>query len=546
MIAKRVHEVAPTCRILVSAHVQELVEQNLEKFSILNSTSPVGVCCAGLRKNDVSKRSTFGSIGSLKNQAVNLGHIDLMIIDEAHMISPNQTTMYRALIQTLQKTNPCLRVIGLTATHYRMGSGLLTGEGQLFTDIAYNRCDADSFVRFIEEGFLAPLVPRATNNDLQVEGIKTVGGDFHKGQLDEQVNISDITNRIADEIVHKGQNRRSWLTFCTSIDHANNVAEALEARGVRSVAVHNKLSKKLRRAALSDFKAGRIQHITNKDMLTTGHDFPQLDMINMLRLTKSAALWVQMLGRGTRPSMGKTDCLVLDFAGNTARLGPINDPVMPTRKSRKKGQAPVRVCDSCLAYNHASARICKQCSFEFPFVPSEEKLDDKASAQALVKVTEVPEVQDWHLTKVTYRWHQPKLTDKMKKQGKKRPLPRLVVEYEAGFHTISEEVYLESQKPWARSTAYRWWESHSTGQYPVPKTIDRALYLIEQGALYEPTILKVWTNKKPRPEIMNHAYRAGKTTTIANIAQPTGQTRVNSVLSELRALPGDNGAVHAP
>jgi len=69
--------------------------------------------------------------------------------------------------------------------------------------------------------------------------------------------------------------------------------------------------------------------MVNVGVLTTGFDFPEIDLIIMLRPTNSPVLWVQMLGRGTRPADGKENCMVLDFAGNTPRLGPINDPMIP-------------------------------------------------------------------------------------------------------------------------------------------------------------------------------------------------------------------------
>jgi DNA repair protein RadD len=114
-----------------------------------------------------------------------------------------------------------------------------------------------------------------------------------------------------------------------------------------------------------------LRAIVNKDILTTGFDHPPIDLIGMLRPTMSTGLWVQMLGRGTRPydwtnpqqyipgfEFVKHHCLVLDFAGNTRRLGPINDPVIPLPKGKgRAGDAPVKICGECGGYNHASAPV---------------------------------------------------------------------------------------------------------------------------------------------------------------------------------------------
>ena len=165
-----------------------------------------------------------------------------------------------------------------------------------------------------------------------------------------------------------------------------------------------------RDSAILGFKSGKYQAIVNYGVLTTGFDFPEIDMIAVLRPTKSSGLWVQMLGRGTRPVYGDNfdltlrdgrleairngdapNCLVLDFARNTERLGPINDPVMPNPKGKGKGgEAPVKLCPHCNSYNHASATICSFCGGEMPRTL---KFEPTSSNAVLIRQT-VVEIQD--------------------------------------------------------------------------------------------------------------------------------------------------------
>ena len=117
---------------------------------------------------------------------------------------------------------------------------------------------------------------------------------------------------------------------------------------------------------LADFKSGRIRALTNANVLTTGFDAPGIDLIAMLRPTMSPGLYVQMAGRGLRIADGKTDCLVLDFAGVVEQHGPITAVNPPPKKGDKVGEAPVKVCDNCQEICGLSARVCPACGTPFP------------------------------------------------------------------------------------------------------------------------------------------------------------------------------------
>ena len=134
----------------------------------------------------------------------------------------------------------------------------------------------------------------------------------------------DVTRAAVAEIVRHGEGRGSWLVFCSGVAHARHVRDAIRGHGVSCETVTGDTPGPERDGILAAFKAGRLRCVTNANVLTTGFDAPGTDLIALLRPTKSVGLYVQMVGRGTRLAEGKEDCLVLDFAGNTARHGPID------------------------------------------------------------------------------------------------------------------------------------------------------------------------------------------------------------------------------
>jgi DNA repair protein RadD len=119
--------------------------------------------------------------------------------------------------------------------------------------------------------------------------------------------------------------RKAWLVFCTGVKHAEHVAEVLRQHGVATECVLGETPKKERERIIADFKAGRIRALTNANVLTTGFDYPDIDLIAMLRPTMSASLYVQMAGRGMRVKSHTDHCLVLDFAGVVEAHGPITN-----------------------------------------------------------------------------------------------------------------------------------------------------------------------------------------------------------------------------
>jgi len=519
---ERVFRHYPQSKVLVLTHVKELIQQNYAKLLKLWPGAPAGINSAGLGKRDIHHRIVFAGIASVAKHAASFGHVDLVLIDEAHLVSEKESTMYQVFLAQLRAMNPLLKVIGFTATPFRTGVGMLT-EGEMFSDICFDITGMESFNRLIHEGYLSPLITKRTTTVLDVDGVHMRGGEFIPKELQQAVDRDEVTEAACREAIELAADRNHWLVFCAGVEHAENTAAILNSLGVSAIAIHSKMGDKERDDAIRDWKAGKYRAAVNNNILTTGIDFPEIDCILMLRPTGSTILWIQMLGRGTRcvyaPGYdlsvyeqrmqaifegGKRNCLVLDYSRNIARLGPINDPVIPRKKGEGQGDAPVRICENCGMYNHASYRYCGgkkpdvdpntgelipvegYCGMEFEV---KNKLQLTASDAPVIK-GEMPVCEVFKVDHISYAEHI--------KQGAK---PGMCVTYYCGLRRFKDYVLLEHDNPFASRKARNWWRERSDLAAPL-KT---AQALERTQELKTPTHLRVWINKQ-YPQIMSACY----------------------------------------
>ena len=351
----------PDTRVLMLTHVKELIQQNASKMREHWKGAPMGIYSAGLRQKNLSEPITFAGIQSIRKRAPDIGHVDLVIVDECHLISHKEEGGYRDLIKQLFDINPHLRVIGLTATPFRLGHGYIDEDGALFDD----RIEPVTIEELIHKGHLCTLRSKRTVAKLNVDGVHKRGGEYIESELQAAVNNYETNSQVVDEVIGKGSDYRHWLFFCTGISHAENIAEDLNDMGITAACVTGKTPAKERAEIIKRFKAGEIRALTNANVLTTGFDFPDIDLIVMLRPTMSPALYMQMAGRGLRPKSHSDHCLVLDFAGNVETHGPIVR-VRPPQKSGGGGEAPIKVCDQCHEIVHISVMTCPECGYKFP------------------------------------------------------------------------------------------------------------------------------------------------------------------------------------
>jgi len=490
----------PNRRVLFLTHVKNLIEQNLEKLLLLWPNAPHSVFSAGLNQRNAAASLVFGGIASVVKNLELFGHFDIIVIDEAHLVSLNESSMYQLVINHIRTKNPHVITVGLTATPFRIGQGKLT-EGTktvkpLFTDIPYDLTGIVPFRRFIDENKLCPLVPTATKVEIDTSSIKIINGDFAKNQLD------DATEKLLFDIVSESVTsiriRNSGIMFCSGIKTSEHAAEMLQSFGISAAAIHSKLSDEECDKRFAAFKKGELQIIVGNNKFTTGFDFPPIDIIIMARPTMSPGLWVQMLGRGTRvydftkngvPGFDyvKYNCLVLDFASNCKRLGPINDPIIPKKKGEAVGEAPIKICEACGIYNHSSARYCggkpyasaEGCGAEFQF---KTKLLRTAGTDELIAGLDEKEtvIETFNVDRVIYHKHT--------KIGSE---PSLKVSYFVGLTRYTEYQCFQ-HKGFARTRAISWWQQRHNST--APSTVDEALLYVSQ--LRVPKFIQVCTSEK--------------------------------------------------
>jgi DNA repair protein RadD len=495
---KRIFHSWPHSRVFLVSHVQEILMQDREKLEACwpESRDLTTVYSASLKEKDTTGRIVLASIASLV-RAPEVGHVDLMLVDECHLVSPRGATMYNRVVHRLAEMNPAVKVVGFTATPFRMSSGLLTSDNGLFTDVCFDLTTPRGFQYLLTNEFLAPLITTGARSEatLNLEGVGIQGGEFVARDLQRAADIPELLDAVVAEIKRHIEGhappyrvREHLLVFTCGIDHAEHLNERLQQAGIRSGVVHSKCPPEVRSSRIAAFKAGDLQALCNYGILTTGFDYPAIDAIAVVRATRSPGLWVQMLGRGTRPTDGKTDCLVLDFGGNTARLGPIDQPVVRGRSRRGPGAAPVHACPECGTYLPIHVFTCPACDHTWTPRTAPEILERTASD--LPVMSEPPRMEWWTVNDVRYRRH--------KKRGKPDSLK---VEYYCGLSIFREWICLEHQG-YARMKAEQWWAARENTSVP-PSSVTEALRRVNR--LSTPTSIRVWTNK-PYPEIMEHSF----------------------------------------
>ena len=321
-------------RVLLLTHVKELLTQAEEKLRLIAGDIDLGLYSAGLGRKEPDHKCVLAGIQSAYRAAGALGRFDLVIVDEAHMIPPDGTGMYRTLLADLKETNPILRVIGLTATPYRTTTGMICTPDGILNEICYEI----SVKSLIESKYLCPLSTHVAESEVETDHIKIRNGEFDAEEVEKAMRKGDNVARACEEIKRATSARHSVLIFCSGLTHAAEVLAALKRLGVRAEGVFGDTLPAFREQYIREFKEGKLKYLVNVGVLTTGFDAPNIDCVAMLRPTCSPGLYYQMVGRGLRLSETKEDCLVLDFAGNAMRHGPI-DTLAPDPKPDQKREA---------------------------------------------------------------------------------------------------------------------------------------------------------------------------------------------------------------
>lgn len=460
-------------RVGLLADRKELLQQAEEKFDI-----PVGIYSASLGRRDTNNQLQIMQIQSVWQRAFEFGKFDLLLIDEAHCIPENVESRYRTFLKDCHTVNSQLRIAGLTATPYRLTSGLIYGPGQLFTNVAYEI----GVKELIDNQYLCPLISRGGEASFDTTGLKASRGDYRLKDLEKLGDDTELVKKACDEIKKLAYDRKKILVFACSIRHAEAVAKCLGDAKVVTGDTPN------RDGLLEEFERGEFRYLVNVNVLTTGYDCPSIDCVVLLRPTQSPGLYSQCVGRGLRKHPSKKDCLILDFGGNVERHGPLNaiTPPSPTRRgeARKKDEEEkVRTCKKCRYINEITDTECRDCGA--PLIVDRPLATHEATASGASILTDedIEKIMHLDVEDVLYSKHVAKSgTDCLKV---------LYICKDVLSTAIQEFVNLEAFGV-GRKLAIKWWQERT--RIRVPFTVDEALEAVSQ--LAKPTAIVVDTSPK--------------------------------------------------
>lgn len=337
-------------RVLILTHVKELVAQNADKVAAL--TDAPSIYAAGLRQKAYEGKTVVASVQSAaRNMAAFNGVFSLVIIDECHRVSSDRQSQYQLILGQLQQNNPNLKILGLTATPYRLGSGWIYGQhyhgkvgntqGPVFA-----QCIFELPLRpLIKQGYLtAPTLYDGLTAQYDFSQLRpNENGDYSEPEVNSLLGkMGRATRLIAQQLMSLGRQRQGVIIFAATVKHAEEIQQLLAGESVALLTASTPAHE--RDACIKAFKARDIKFLVNVAVLTTGFDAPHVDFIAILRPTASISLFQQMVGRGLRLSPGKTACLVIDYAANGYDL---YHPEVGEPKPNSKA-VPVQVpCPSC-------------------------------------------------------------------------------------------------------------------------------------------------------------------------------------------------------
>lgn len=370
-------------RVLILAHVKELLDQSYRTIRRVSRKADVGLFSAGLNQKDFSSTILVAGIQSIASSIDSVlahGPFDLVLIDEAHLVSENDKSRYRKVVARIKsyrentplgvspklslKTNSRVHFVGFTATPYRTKSGLICKGKGIFNRIAYEKTVSS----LIDEGYLSPIMSRVVNGEVETQGLHIRRGEFLDVEVNALVNKEEKIHAACSEIISKANeyDRKKILIFAANIKHAQNIQEKIqELSGEECALVLGDTSNSERDSILNEFKFGELRYVVNVGVLTTGFDNPAIDLVAIIRPTASPGFYYQMAGRGLRKCEGKDYCLLLDFGQNIRRHGPIDDMEIRTPK-RRRPKRDFKVCPRCKLIITKETSKCPWCGAVIP------------------------------------------------------------------------------------------------------------------------------------------------------------------------------------
>ncbi len=308
-------------RVLILAHVKELLEQNAGKVKMFCPDLKIGIYSAGLKSRDTDEQVIVAGIQSVHNKACDLGAFDIIICDECHLLNSDlDDSMYKSFLNDMKIVNPHVRVVGLTATPFRLKGGLICKPENILNEICYEA----GLKEMIQQGYLSPLISKSGRAEAKLDNLHIRGGEFINDEVSAAMDTDELVSSACREIVDLTHDRKSVLIFTTSVEHCKHVADMIQKFSGKECAIVTGDTSPGERAEIIDRFKGKfvpadlfgtpkppLKFLANVNVLTTGFDAPNTDCVVLLRPTNSAGLLIQMVGRGTRlsPETGKQNCI---------------------------------------------------------------------------------------------------------------------------------------------------------------------------------------------------------------------------------------------
>jgi len=335
-------------RVLVLAHVKELVEQNHAKYESYDLKA--GIYSAGLNQKDTDDKVIFGSIQSVARAKKNFfKNFNLLIIDECHRVNSDDDTQYASVIKLLRDNNPDICILGLTATPYRLGMGWIyeynfQGEVKSEEKRFFKQCVFELPLEYmIKNKFLTqPVKIDIPVTCYDFSELTESGKMYTTSQVEELLKQQKrLTPLIIKNVVDITENyhRKGVMIFSSTVKHAEEIMEHLPEGEAKLIIGDTDDSERDR--VIEDFKEKKFKYLVNVSVLTTGFDAPHVDVIAILRPTESVSLYQQIIGRGLRLDEGKKDCFILDYTG----MG--HDIYSPEISDKRPGKETVPVFVEC-------------------------------------------------------------------------------------------------------------------------------------------------------------------------------------------------------
>jgi len=445
----------PPLRAIILAHRTELVEQNAAEMEGI-SGEKVGIYAASINRRDTNSAITYASIDSIAKRHGEIPNCDIIIVDEAHRIPAKGEGKYRSFIAAMLKRNPAMRVVGFTATPYRLGCGPICHKDHILNHVCYEA----NIANLIKDGYLCPLRAKTSEHTPDLSQVKRSNGDYQIADLaaaTDKVVVQAVAEIVG--IINKA-NRKSVVVFCVNHEHCQHVSECFASHGIHAPTVTGKTPAEKRRQTVDDFRAGKTRVLCNINVYTEGFNVKQVDCVVLLRATQSSGLYAQMVGRGLRLHPQKSDCLVLDYGQNIETHGPLDQI--------NGGEVRLAKCKPCNELFSHAVGACPSCGWTLPKrevermeAEEQERILHAARAAEVAILSTQEQLLD--VDEVTISRHICKdAADKLR------------VSYRCGLQLVHEWLDLDGDNA-SKSKAQAWWAARFGWPEAQAMTVDDAL-----------------------------------------------------------------------